>query len=524
MTTDVDQKLLDMGGSGRWTSAFKQLRAYLSDADGDQNGDAIAELSGVLQHLLENEPLPRTTFLQIARVAAKLGQHELEAFALSRAAADGRLAWPLYSRLMGLTLDTKPEARRPDALLQALEVATDLYPDEPSAWRELGVHRRRLGLAHGSLAAFKRVLQLDPDDHLALRLLAQEHAFRAGDNEFQVVAAALAKVGGDAPGSRADVHYAAAKAFDDLGDIDAAFENYSKACQLVKSSIQWSPAKVNRLVSALVGHATQQNCGLLRREGHASERPVFVVGMPRSGTTLVAQLIASHPHASTVGELSAAELVLNGIRVGGEAFETTREDDALPFAVAQKLRPSQRGSHYLQKIEALAGSHSVRVVDKMPANYMWAGLIEAILPGARFIHCQRHPIATCWSQYKTHFGAAVPFSYDFDDLGQAYRAYVEIMRHWSTVLPADRILHVRYERLIDDFEYEARRIIRFLGLPWTPSCLDFHLSRGEVRTASALQVRRPIYRDALTDWRRFERHFTPLLSSLESCTADYERA
>jgi hypothetical protein len=245
--------------------------------------------------------------------------------------------------------------------------------------------------------------------------------------------------------------------------------------------------------------------------------------MPRSGTSLIEQIIAAHPDAFGAGELKFADRVLNGIQVGRTAIQTIR-DDGVAYANARARTLAGRGLEYLREIETIAGESAVRITDKMPGNYMWAGLLAAILPGARFIHCRRHPVDTCVSQYKLYFGPEVPYSYDLRDLGRTYVAYDELMRHWSSVIPPSRMIDVKYEQVVRDVEGEARKLVAFLDLPWSHSCLAFDKVERQVRTASALQVRRPIYRSSVNRWRADEHFLKPLLDELGNLPAAYDEA
>jgi hypothetical protein len=253
--------------------------------------------------------------------------------------------------------------------------------------------------------------------------------------------------------------------------------------------------------------------------GDASQIPIFVLGMPRSGTTLIEQIIASHPMVHGGGELQA----LNEIVLGGR--EVT--DNVIPFPESvPALDPSavqQIGARYvdvLRRLAVKAGRNAERVTDKMPSNYYFVGLIHLALPNAKIVHAVRDPVDTCISCFSKLFSAEQNHTYDLGELGRYYRRYQRLMEHWRHVLPPGRMLEVRYEEVVADLEGQVRRIISHCGLPWDDRCLSFHKTERPVRTASATQVRQPIYKSAVGRWRVYEEQLGPLLDALGIVTSD----
>jgi hypothetical protein len=243
--------------------------------------------------------------------------------------------------------------------------------------------------------------------------------------------------------------------------------------------------------------------------GAVSDLPVFIVGMPRSGTTLIEQIVASHPDVTGAGELSALRHVVDAHGMFPEWLAAL--SDGPGEAAARVLE--QLGRDYLARTVPLARG-GARLVDKMPGNFALAGLIALMLPGARIIHTRRDAVDTCLSCYTKLFGGDQPFTYDQAELGRFYRAYERLMAHWRALLPPERFIEVDYEAVVDNVEYEARRLIEFLGLPWSDACLNFHQDRRVVRTASANQVRRPIYGTSRGRWRAYAAYLGPLLGAL----------
>ncbi len=230
--------------------------------------------------------------------------------------------------------------------------------------------------------------------------------------------------------------------------------------------------------------------------------------MPRSGTSLVEQILSSHRDVLGVGESPLLDQLAKSFP--GDGSPPPGYPALLPALSAADL--SRLGQAYVARLSA--GSAHPRIVDKMPTNFLYAGLIHLMLPNARIIHCRRDPLDTCVSCYSKHFIAGVEFSYDLAELGAFYRDYQTLMAVWRDMLPPERFLEIDYEDVVADLETQARRMVSFCGLEWDPSCLNFHLHRRQVRTASSLQVRRPIHRDSLQRWKAYETHLGPLIESL----------
>jgi hypothetical protein len=235
--------------------------------------------------------------------------------------------------------------------------------------------------------------------------------------------------------------------------------------------------------------------------GDASERPVFIIGMPRSGTSLAEQILASHPQVFGAGEVHFWDQALARL-----------EKEGLDEAAARTLPAI--ALDYLTRVGTQAGGLP-RVVDKMPANFLYAGLIHAALPRARIIHMQRHPLDTCLSVYCQNFFNVGRYANDLDDLAHYYGEYLALIEHWRAVLPPTTLLEVPYERLIEEQEGWSRKMVEFIGLPWDPRCLDFHQTSRVVITASKWQVRQKLHSGSVGRWHRYEKHLGPLMPLLD---------
>jgi tetratricopeptide (TPR) repeat protein len=424
-----------------------------------------------------------------------------------------------------------------------------LSPDHHQAQLSLGVVLRRQG-DPSSVDVLRRAVQLrpdNPDGHSNLANALQEHGdlaqardvsarflamhptsagawathvglrtFAAGDPDLDRMEALLASLAGksdDEPEKEIILEFALGKAWMDVGDADRAFGHLLRANQLKRATFEYDVrAKIRRLAAIPDGiRALKQR---LTGPGHPSELPVFIVGMPRSGTTLLEQILASHADVCGGGELSAFQEAMPevfeeaGLSPGGAQAGRIRVDSRSQFD------PARLGRAYLGRVGALAGGKA-RLVDKMPGNFNNVGLISLALPNARIIHCRRDPADTCLSCYATRFVTDQLFAYDLVELGQYYRAYAALMEHWRATLPPERFLEVRYEDVLQDLEGQTRRLVAFCGLEWDAACLRFFESRRPVLTASVNQVRRPLYDSSQGRWRAYKTHLGPLIKALQ---------
>ena len=285
-------------------------------------------------------------------------------------------------------------------------------------------------------------------------------------------------------------------------DSARAFHHLDTGNRLKRSTFSYDAAATGQWFNRIATAFTPELMAKYQTAGAQSDLPVFIIGMPRSGTTLVEQILASHPQVHGAGELSALSLAIEKAGTFPGSIGNWSADDL-----------SRIGRDYLARIAPLANGKA-HLVDKMPANFFYAGLIPLILSGARIIHCRRDPIDTCLSCYSKQFAGEQLFSYDQAELGQFHRDYQTLMAHWRTVLPAQCFIEVDYESVVDDLEGEAKRLIDFIGLPWDDACLNFHQTRRVVRTASVNQVRQPIYKTSKGRWQAHADHLRPLLAAL----------
>lgn len=321
--------------------------------------------------------------------------------------------------------------------------------------------------------------------------------FKPGDPLIGKMQALIAREG-ISLSDRATLHFGLGKVFLDIGDSEQAFRHYNEGNRLKRSTYAYDPDANERWMASVAQVFSPE---LLSRAdaGARSDLPIFVVGMPRSGTTLVEQILGSHPLVHPAGELKRLQTLLDGFPQSATSLSAA-EFEAMGAAYLAFVKPMAAGRRH--------------VVDKMPSNFLYAGFIRLILPDSRVIHCRRDPVDTCLSCYTKLFAGEQPFAYDQTELGRFQRAYRELTAHWRATLPASHFLEVDYEAVVDDLEREARRMLDFLGLPWDEACLRFHETERPVRTASVNQVRQPIYRTSAGRWRKHAAELQPLIRAL----------
>ncbi|MFI4866447.1 MAG: tetratricopeptide repeat-containing sulfotransferase family protein [Steroidobacterales bacterium] len=396
--------------------------------------------------------------------------------------------------------------------LAAYDQAVALAPGNPLFVFNRATVRRFLGQLAEAEADYDRVIALNPSDYEAYRNRSNLRPQTAHMNHIAELEALAAR---SLPDWRGEVqlHYALAKEYEDLADYQKSFQHLQHGARVRRQHLRYDVANdlatVDWIIEAFPGApaASSPDAG--------SDAPIFIVGLPRSGSTLVDRILGCHSQLHCAGELKHFALaIVDAVRgQSGNAQLSRRE----LVARSANLDFAALGRDYLARARGTgaAGPAGARFTDKMPLNYLYCGLIVRALPNARIVHVSRSPMAACYAIHKTLFEDGYPFSYDLAELGQYYLAYRRLMAHWHAALP-QAILPLRYEDLVADQLGQTRRLLAFCGLEWQDACARFHDNPAPTTTASAAQVRRPLYDSSVAQWRHYEQQLAPLSSQLSA--------
>src|SRR5579859_5289932 len=442
-----------------------------------------------------------------------------------------------YFRLAVCELQIRANA----AAIANCRYALRCQPDLSDAHTNLGILLREEGEVAKSVEEFRRSLVLRPDDAFiadnfgnalrdseqdekgvavierAVRLapfhaefhhtLAMTNTYQRGDwrvDALQTLAAFLPQL---SPEDQLHTHFALAKVYEDFGEGEQSFRHQVEANAIKRSLSEYNETSYLRGVRRIKAAFTPDVIAKHGGSGEPSDLPIFVVGMARSGSTLIEQILASHPAVFGAGELPNLPLLAR--ELGPE------QGSHFPEFVAQMETADFKrvGATYLEQLRAKAPK-ARRIVDKLPENYRMMGLINCALPGAKIIHSRRDAVDTCLSIYSKLFTGDLPYSYRLDEIGRYWHAYDELMAHWRAVLPPGSFYDLDYEKLVADQEGETRKLLEFCGLEWSDSVLEFHKTKRKVRTASEIQVKKPLYSSSVGRWRPSAEQLAPLMAGL----------
>lgn len=383
----------------------------------------------------------------------------------------------------------------------------DRQPDSPHLWLSYGHALKTTGRQAAGVAAYRRCIALRPGYGEAWWSLANLKTVGFESTDIAAMEAAL-EDHDLSDEDRYHLHFALGKAQEDAGRIAIAFDHYEQGNRQRARELDYDAEHISAQVDRSIETFTADFFTKRTGSGDAAADPIFILGMPRAGSTLIEQILASHPLIEGTQELP--DIMLAARRLGAE-----RPEGNYPAKLASLDPGALRamGETYLRETRMHRHLGRRLFIDKMPNNWLHIGLIHLVLPNAKIIDARRHPLGCCFSNFKQHFARGQGFSYDLETLGRYYRDYVRLMDHFDAVLPG-RVHRVIYESLVDDTETEVRRLLTYVGINYDPACLNFYRNARSVRTASSEQVRRPINRDGMDQWRKFESHLEPLKQSL----------
>lgn len=531
--------------AGAERALARQLRAstrdpLLIEAATALGEDRLGEAERLLRERLKADPADVAAIRMLAETGARLGRYADAEGLLTRclelapsfAAARHNLATMLYRQnknreaLAEIQRLTDKDPRHPGyanlraAILarlgeydQAIAVCERMladYPNQPKGWMSYGHALKTVGRQADSIAAYRKALEQAPTLGEAWWSLANLKTVKFSPEDVAAMTAAL-----DAPGlsddDRLHLHYALGKANEDAEAWDDSFAHYAAGAAIRREQLAYDPEE--NAAETARAKAVFTPAFLAARAGRGSDAPdpIFIVGLPRAGSTLVEQILASH--SMVEGTMELPDLIVMARRLGGKTAH--RAESSYPEVLAD-LSPDQLrelGEEFIERTRVQRKTDKPFFIDKMPNNFAHAGFIHLILPNAKIIDARRHPLGCCFSGFKQHFARGQAFSYDLTDIGRYYTDYVELMAHFDAVLPG-RVHRVIYEAMIEDPEREIRALLDHCGLPFEEACLTPHKTERAVRTASSEQVRRPIFKDAVEHWQKFESHLDPLKAAL----------
>jgi tetratricopeptide (TPR) repeat protein len=527
MTHDVAQKYVERG----------IRNPQLIEAALAINEDRLHEAEPILRAHLKRDPLDVAAIRLMAQLAARVGRYKDSEALLRRAlelapdftVARSDLAGILYrqnrfpeavetlDQVLHIEGDHVPSRNLKAAALgrigdyeEALELYDELtqrFPDNAKLWMSQGHLLKTVGRQDDSISAYRQALAIEPTLGEIWWSLANLKTVKFDDADLRAMQAALAT-----PGLSDEDHFhldfALGKAFDDRQDPERAFGHYAAANSLRRKDLDYDPAVIAEHVDRIIKQFTPEF--LAERAGQGCDAPdaIFILGMPRAGSTLVEQILSSHSAVEGTMELpDMPAIALREGRGGGPAGWV----DAVADMGAERL--SELGAEFFERTRIQRKSDKPFFIDKLPNNWIYTGLIHLILPNAKIIDARRHPMDCCFSNFRQHFAKGQAFSYDLNDMGQYYADYVRLMAHFDAVLPS-RVHRVIHEQLVEQPDAEVRSLLNYMGLPFEQACLKFHENSRAVRTASSEQVRRPLNRDGMDQWRPYEAWLDPLKDAL----------
>jgi len=507
----------------------------------------LSQAEALLRERLSAQPTDAAAIRLMAELAARIGRLPDAEALLRRAielapaftAARANLATVLYkqsryeeaARVLDEVLAVDPANPGNRNLLaaalgrigdynEALALYAELvetFPDHAKLWMSYGHMLKTVGRQEEGVTAYRRALAVQADLGEVWWSLANLKTVHFTGEDVAAMEAALD--GEPSHHDRLHLHFALGKAYGDLKQAEPSFRHFAAGNALRSEDIEYDPDAVTRQVDQMIARFTPQFLDGHRGGGDPSPDPVFILGLPRAGSTLLEQILSSHSQVE--GTMELPDIPAIAMREARKAGGDMRD---WPDAVADMPRErfAELGAEFLERTRVQRKSGKPFYIDKLPNNWSYAGFIHLILPNAKIIDARRHPLDCCFSNFRQHFAKGQGFSYSLDHIGRYYRDYVRAMDHYGVVLPG-RIHRVIHERLLDDPEAEVRALLTYLGLDFEDSCMDFHTNARAVRTASSEQVRRPINRDGVGQWQPYDQWLGPLREALGDLIETYAR-
>ncbi|CAN5118807.1 tetratricopeptide repeat-containing sulfotransferase family protein [soil metagenome] len=508
---------------------------------------SIPEAEALLRDRLRKSPTDIAAIRMLAELAARIGRDEDAVRLLSRClelAPGFHAARKNYALVLNRAEHTEQALEQIEQLLEvdpgnpgyrnqkavilcklgeyetALRIYDDLvqrHPDHAGLWMSYGHALKTAGRGEAAVDAYRRSITVDPRAGEAWWSLANLKTLRFSDADIEAMRGQLAGTALDVE-QRFHFEFALGKALEDRATYEESFAHYQRGNALRRETVRYSAdenqIRLRRSMETFTADFFQARAG----SGCAARDPIFIVGLPRAGSTLIEQILSSHPLVEGTMELPEIIALTRELRQRTGDPQGNTYHDVLAGLDADQRRGL--GEQYLERTRVHRKRGAPMFIDKMPNNFAHVGLIQLALPNARIIDARRHPLACGFSVYKQHFARGQHFSYDLSEIGRFYRDYATLMAHWDSVLPG-RIHRVHYERMVEHTEGEVRRLLDYCGLPFDAACLRFFENTRPVRTASSEQVRQPIYREGIDHWRNYQAWLGPLQDALGPALGEY---
>jgi tetratricopeptide (TPR) repeat protein len=492
--------------------APKNVEAMRLLAEIGQRLGALDEAEFLLESAVVFEPnnhKARIDYIQVLRKRQRFAIALDEAKKLLAQAPDNPQFQSVYAIELMQTGDY-------DTALEYFDKVLTTLPNDPITLTSKGHAFKTLGQYQQSVDAYKAALASRPQHGEAYYSLSNLKTYKFSDAEIELMLQQEKNLEHSLM-ERVYVYFALGKAYEDSQDYSKSFEYYQLGNRLKRNSSGYDADKMSDELMKQRNHCTPALFAAHQGHGCSTPDPIFIVGLPRSGSTMLEQILSSHSQVDGTLELPNILSMAQKLRKQGK----TEGEHAYPQNLTQLSSDEIQamGEKFIADTK-IHRQGAAFFIDKMPNNFRHIGLIKLILPNAKIIDARRHPMACCFSNYKQLFAEGQEFSYDLNDIAQYYTDYVELMAHWDTVLPG-QVLRVNYEQVVDDLETQVRRLLEFCGLPFESACLSFHETKRSVRTASSEQVRQPIYRSGLEQWSNYGAELTGLQQQLQELSNNY---
>lgn len=495
----------------RYIEAYNNLATLL--AAQKKELDALRILGDALKFAPKN--------VQTLLITAKIQMRRNNHVAAEQAARLALQEQPANAEALTILGQVLHETDRYDEAIDVLERALKSNPKSPEALNFYGVALKSVGRLDEARDHILKALKMNSGMWGAYANINDLVDFSKGEGDelFNKMDAIFESAKNTEADPFLPLHFAYGKALEDRGEHERALKHYITGGKMKRAQLEYNEVETFGFFDAIREIFTKEFLASRKYEGINDERPVFIIGMPRSGSTLVEQILSSHPDVYGAGEVKYLSRALGQLR---DRFPSLPKFPQM----MDKITPAQldiTAKKYLEALSAGAGD-AKRITDKLLTNYFFVGLIHTLYPKAKFVNTMRDPVDTCLSGFTKLFKDDMPHSYDLAELGRYYGKYRELMEHWHKVLPAGVLTSVQYEDVVADTEKEAKALIDFIGLKWDPKCVDFHKSDRPVKTASVAQVRKPIYKTSVKRWKKYGDGLQPLVDAIEGKTKGKSKA